>query len=104
LSLEAERFFAGDTKFAPATKQIRLDRDAITEAPLLNIRSDRCDFARNFRTGYARELQRYRQFTFFEPEIQVIETTGSNLDHDFVRAWLGTRKLCQSELSRNAVS
>jgi hypothetical protein len=101
---QAERFLTAFAELAFATKEIRLDRDAVAAFPILHATADLGNNSRNFAAGRARELQRNRQAGFFEPEIEMVQTTEVDLNDDFVRSRLWFGKIAQFKCSGRAVS
>jgi len=87
-----------------ATKNVRLDGDTITSAPIFNFVAVLRHPAGHLATGDSRELQRNGKAGFLEPEIDVVEAAALNLDNDFVRARSRISDIAKLKFARRAMS
>src|SRR5262249_54567500 len=99
LATQTERFLAAPAELALAAKNIGLDRDAIAALPILHGAPVFGNRSGNFTAWSARKLERDGQAGFFEPEIEVIEAAGFDLNDDFIRTWPRLGEITEFELS-----
>ena len=100
---KAEGFVALAAEFAFAAEEIGLDGDGVGGFPIGDAGADLEDFAGDFAAGSARQGDFEREFAGLEPEVEMVEAAGLDLDDDFAGGGRGVGDVAEFEFARRAV-
>lgn len=103
MTVEADGFLALPAEFTGAAKDVGLDGDAVTDAPLIDVDTEGFDLAGDFAAGDARERDGDGERAGFAPEIEAVEAAGTDADADFVGGRDGIGEVAESQGAGAAV-
>ena len=98
-AVQAERLLAARTKLALAAENVGLNCNSFALLPVFHPGAERDDASRDFTAGRARQPDGNRQAAFFQPEVEVVQAAGMDLNDYFARGRLRVRQIAKFELT-----